>query len=101
MGVARITNQYCPTCHQALRSNELSPLQRQIMVFLADGRSNGFICGQLNISLSTLKRQRHAAYGKLGLPMFDKKVNLRVQAALAWLKKEERLAPPTQEEQIA
>ncbi len=64
---------------------ELTPRQREVLMLLAEGRSNYGIAQQLNIAEKTVEGTTRALFLKLGLAD-DRLGNRRVLAALEWLR---------------
>lgn len=57
----------------------LTPREKDVLLFLAEGKSNRQIAAELNISASTVKTHLRSIYSKLG-------VSNRTQAGLAGLR---------------
>lgn len=68
----------------------LTPVERQVLALMAEGRSNTAIAHKLSYSVKTIEKRVTAISQKLGLPHADdhdrSNANLRVLAVLAYLR---------------
>ena len=68
----------------------LTPVDRQVLALMAEGRSNVAIAHRLNYSIKTIEKRATAIAQKLGLPQAGDHeradINVRVLAVLAYLR---------------
>jgi DNA-binding NarL/FixJ family response regulator len=65
--------------------DELTPREREILVLIAEGRSNQGICQALWLSPKTVETHIRSLFGKLGIPIATED-NRRVLAVLTYLR---------------
>ena len=68
----------------AIRSEPLSPREREVLALMAEGHANTAIAGQLVVSDKAVEKHIGDLFAELGLPPTDE-AHRRVLAVLRWL----------------